>query len=208
MKNSKLSKLIKISLLGVIGFIIMLIEFPIPIFPSFLKIDFSDLTAVVGGFAMGPVAGIAIELIKNLLALSKTGTAGVGEIANFLIGSSMVLTSSLVYKYNKTKINAVIGLILGIVAMSVMGCLLNYFVLLPMYETALHFPIKAVVAATHVVNPYVTDLKSFIMFAIVPFNVIKGAVISVITMAVYKKISPVVHKEIEENVSAYNKVAK
>lgn len=208
MKNSKLSNLIKIALLGVIGFVIMLIEFPLPIFPNFLKIDFSDLVAVIGGFAMGPVAGIAIELIKNLLALSKTTTAGVGEIANFLIGSSMVLTSSLIYKHKKTKINAVIGLILGIVAMSAAGCLLNYFVLLPMYETVLHFPIKAVVGATHVVNPYVTDLKSFIIFAIVPFNVIKGAVISVVTMAVYKKISPVVHKEIEESISAYNRTAK
>lgn len=208
MKNSKLSNLIKIALLGVIGFVIMLIEFPLPIFPSFLKIDFSDLAAVVGGFAMGPVAGVAIELVKNLLALSKTGTAGVGEIANFLIGSSMVLTSSLIYKHKKTKINAVVGLLLGIVAMSIAGCLLNYFVLLPMYETAFKFPIKAVVAATHAVNPYVNDLRSFILFAIVPFNVIKGAVISVVTMAVYKKISPVVHKEIEENVSAYNRVAK
>ncbi|MFL0250464.1 ECF transporter S component [Clostridium neuense] len=208
MKNSKLSKLIKISLLGVIGFVIMLIEFPLPIFPNFLKIDFSDLTAVIGGFAMGPIAGIGIELIKNLLALSKTGTAGVGEAANFLIGSSMVLISSLIYKHKKTKMNAVIGLALGTIAMSVAGCLLNYFVLLPMYETALHFPIKAVVAATHVVNPYVTDLKSFILFAIVPFNIIKGAVISVVTMAVYKKISPVVHKEIEENAVVYNKVVK
>lgn len=208
MKNSKLSKLIKISLLGVIGFVIMLIEFPLPVFPNFLKIDFSDLTAVIGGFAMGPIAGIGIELIKNLLALSKTGTAGVGEAANFLIGSSMVLISSLIYKHKKTKMNAVIGLALGTIAMSVAGCLLNYFVLLPMYETALHFPIKAVVAATHVVNPYVTDLKSFILFAIVPFNVIKGAVISVVTMAVYKKISPVVHKEIEENAVVYNKVVK
>lgn len=208
MKNSKLSKLIKISLLGVIGFVIMLIEFPLPIFPNFLKIDFSDLTAVIGGFAMGPIAGIGIELIKNLLALSKTGTAGVGEAANFLIGSSMVLISSLIYKHKKTKMNAVIGLALGTIAMSMAGCLLNYFVLLPMYETALHFPIKAVVAATHVVNPYVTDLKSFILFAIVPFNVIKGAVISVVTMAVYKKISPVVHKEIEENAVVYNKVVK
>ncbi|WP_234122292.1 ECF transporter S component [Clostridium hydrogenum] len=199
MKNFKLSDLIKIALLGVIAFLLMFVAVPIPIFPSFLKLDVSDLPALVGAFSLGPVAGVLIELVKNLLQVPRTATAGVGELANFLIGASLVFTAGAMYKHKKTRGNAVLSLITGTVIMAVVGSLLNYFVLLPLYETALHFPIKAIVAMGHAINPSINGINSFVALAIFPFNILKGVIISCITMAVYKKISPVLHKEIENN---------
>ncbi len=111
MKSSKLNKLVKISVLGTIGFLLMFIEIPIPIFPEFLKIDISDIPALVGGFALGPVAGILIEFMKNILhGIFKGSTVFVGEIANFLVGSVLVGISAYIYKRDKTKKGANSGI--------------------------------------------------------------------------------------------------
>ncbi|URZ03784.1 ECF transporter S component [Clostridium felsineum] len=198
MKNSKLSTLIKISLLSVIGFILMFIELPIPIFPSFLKIDISDLPALLGAFAMGPIAGIIIELVKNVLHLLRTQTAGTGELANFIVGSMLVLVSGAMYKHKKTKTNAVISLSAGVIVMSVVASVLNYFIFLPLYETLLHFPIKEIVKTGHAINSSINDLNSFVVYSILPFNLIKGVVISVLTMVMYKRVSPMLHRETEK----------
>lgn len=196
MENSKLNKLIKISLLSVIGFLFMFLEFALPIFPSFLKIDIGDLPALIGTFAFGPVAGVTIELLKNILhALFYGKTMFVGELSNFLVGSVLVSVSGLVYSKNKTKVYALISLIAGTLAMSAAAAVLNYYVFLPLYETVLHFPINAIVELGAKINPKITDLNSFIVWAIVPFNVVKGIFISAITLVVYKSVSPVLHKE-------------
>ncbi len=122
MKNSKLNKLVKISVLGTIGFLLMFIEIPIPIFPEFLKIDISDIPALVGGFALGPVAGILIEFMKNILhGIFKGSTVFVGEIANFLVGSVLVGISAYIYKKDKTKKGAIVGLTIGTICMSIVA---------------------------------------------------------------------------------------
>lgn len=183
MKDKKLVTSIKISLLGVMAFLIMFIEFPIPLFPAFLKLDLSDLPALIGAFAMGPVSGVVIELIKNILhGIFRGDSAFIGEFANFAVGSIMVYIAGYMYKRKKTRKSAIISLITGTLIMSVSAGVLNMFVLLPLYEKILGFPMPA-------------NLNQYIVFTIVPFNIVKGAVVSVITLAIYKKVSPVLHKE-------------
>ncbi|EDU37964.1 ECF transporter S component [Clostridium sporogenes] len=196
MKNSKLNKLVKISVLATIGFLLMFIEIPIPIFPDFLQIDISDIPALVGGFALGPVAGILIEFMKNILhSIFKGSTVFVGEFANFLVGSVLVGVSSYIYKRDKTKKGALVGLAIGTICMSLVAGLFNYYVLLPLYEKALNFPIKAIVAIGNKLNPKIVDLKSFIFWSIIPFNLLKGAIVSLITSVIYKSVSPILHEE-------------
>ncbi|MCR1935144.1 ECF transporter S component [Clostridium tepidum] len=195
MRNNKLNKLVKISVLGTIGFLLMFIEIPIPIFPEFLKIDISDIPALVGGFALGPVAGILIEFMKNILhGIFKGGTVFVGEFANFLVGSVLVGVSSYIYKRHKTKKEALLGLVIGTICMSVIAGLFNYYVLLPLYEKALNFPIEAIVAIGNKLNPKIVDLKSFVYWSIIPFNLLKGVAVSIITVLIYKSVSPILHE--------------
>lgn len=201
MKNSKISNLIKISLLGVIAFILMFVEVAIPVFPSFLRMDISDLPALLGAFALGPVAGVIIELIKNILHLLRTQTAGIGELSNFLGGAIFVFVSGAMYKHKKTKKNAVVSLLSGIILMSVLESALNYFVFLPLYETLLHFPIKEIVKMGHALNPSINSLNSFVVYSILPFNILKGVLVSVLTMGVYKSLSPILHREAENVVN-------
>ncbi|WP_409069139.1 ECF transporter S component [Clostridium sp. FAM 1755] len=195
MRNNKLNKLVKISVLSTIGFLLMFIEIPIPIFPEFLKIDISDIPALVGGFALGPIAGILIELMKNILhGIFKGSTVFVGEFANFLVGSVLVGVSSYIYKRDKTKKGALVGLVIGTICMSVVAGLFNYYVLLPLYEKALNFPIEAIVAIGNKLNPKIVDLKSFVYWSIIPFNLLKGVVVSLITTVIYKSVSPILHE--------------
>lgn len=196
MKNEKLNRLVKVSLLGVIGFILMFIEVATPLFPSFLKIDISDLPALVGAFALGPVAGISIEFLKNLLhGLFVGGTAFIGELANFAVGSILVVVAGYIYNKNKSRRTAIFGLAVGTVAMSLVASVLNYFILLPLYETVLHFPISAIVAMGNKINPNIKDLNSFVVLAIMPFNLIKGIILSCLTFVMYKSVSPILHEE-------------
>ena len=196
MRNEKLIKMIKITLLAVMAFLLMYIEVPLPIFPTFLTLDISDLPALLGAFALGPIAGVIIELIKNILhGLLASKTAFIGELANFLVGSVLVLVSGYIYKVRKSKGGAVVGLLVGTIVMSVFASILNYFVILPLYETVLAFPITAVVAMGSKLNHNITNLNSFIIWMIIPFNLLKGVIISVMTLALYKSVSPILHKE-------------
>lgn len=208
MKNKKLNVMVKVSILSVVAFLLMYFEIPLPIFPNFLQLDISDLPALIGAFALGPVQGILIELLKNILhGIFKGGTAFIGEFANFAVGSVMVYTAGIIYQKNRTKKTAIAGLILGSIFMSVVAGLLNLFILLPLYERILNFPIKAVVGLGTKINPKITDLNSFILWAIIPFNLLKGVIVSSLTMAVYKSVSPVIHREtIESKETAQNKI--
>lgn len=196
MRDEKLIKLIKISLLSVMAFLLMYIELPLPIFPEFLKIDISDLPALLGAFALGPIAGVIIELFKNILhGLLASKTAFIGELANFLVGSCLVFVSGYIYKARRTKCGAIGGLVIGVICMSIFASFLNYFVILPLYETVLGFPISAVVGMGSKINHNIKDLNSFVIWMIIPFNLFKGVVVSVMTLALYKSVSPILHKE-------------
>ena len=196
MRDEKLVKLIKISLLSVMAFLLMYIEIPIPIFPEFLKIDISDLPALLGAFALGPIAGVIIELFKNILHGMLAGkTAFVGELANFLVGGCLVFVSGYIYKAKKSKGGAVIALLIGTMAMSIFAGILNYFVILPLYESVLGFPVDVVVGMGTKINHNIKDLNTFIIFSIIPFNILKGIVVSAVTLGIYKRVSPLLHKE-------------
>ena len=183
----------KIGMLSAIAVILMLFEIPLWFAPGFYKIDLSEVPVLIGTFAMGPLAGIFIEIIKILLnfLINGTVTAGIGELANLLIGCAIIIPSGLVYKKIRTRKGALIGMAAGTVAMTVVGCLLNAYVLLPIYAKAFQMPIEALVGMGTAVNPAITSLSTFVLLAVAPFNLLKGIIVSAVTLLLYKKISPV-----------------
>lgn len=197
MKQTNLNKTIKISLLSAIAFVLMFFEIPLPIFPSFLQIDLSDLPALLGTFALGPVSGVLIELFKNVLHIvfKGTQTGFVGEFANFMVGSIFVVTAGIIYKMRKSKKTAILGLIAGTVVMSLSASVLNYTVLLPLYAKIFKAPIEAFVAMGMAINSNIKTVKDLVLLSILPFNLLKGIVVSAVTIPVYKSISPILHRE-------------
>ncbi|WP_243109421.1 ECF transporter S component [Anaerophilus nitritogenes] len=181
--------LVKISILSVLAYLIMFFEMPILFFPGFLKIDASDLPALLGSFALGPAAGIMIQLLKNLLHLMNTTTGGVGELANFLIGIAMIIPAGIVYRKNKTKMGAMIGLILGTICMSIIGGVTNYYILLPFYGKVM--PLDQIIAFSASANGAIKDVDTLVFYGIIPFNIVKGMLLSILTISLYKKLSPI-----------------
>lgn len=198
MKKAKISThyISKIGILSAIAVVVMLFEIPLPFAPPFYKIDLSEVVVLLGSFSMGPLAGAVIEGIKILLNLliNGTDTAGVGEIANFLIGLSFVLPAAILYHRKKSFKTAIVGMLLGTVVMTVFGSAMNYFVLLPVYSKFYGLPLEALVGMGSAVNGAVTDLKTLVIFATAPFNLLKGVLSSAIVLLTYKKLSPILHK--------------
>lgn len=194
-KSKKLNtKMIaQIGMLAAIAVVLMLFEIPLPFAPSFYEIDFSEVPVLIGAFTMGPLAGGIIELVKIILNLCINGTvtAGVGEFANFVIGCALVLPAAIIYKRKKTKKGAMIGLVTGTLFMTFAGCFINAYIMLPTYAKAFGMPIDALVEMGSAVNASITDLFTFVMFAVVPFNLLKGVLVSIIVLLIYKKISPI-----------------
>lgn len=188
--------MVKVSVLSVIAFLIMFLEAPLWFTPPFLKVDLSDLPALIGAFALGPIAGVLIELVKNILhiALKGTSTAGVGELANFIIGVALVYPAAFIYHRNKSFKSAVKGLVVGILVMTIVASVANYVFLIPFYAKLFGANIEAYVSMGAEVNSLVSDFKTFILFAIVPFNLLKGIVVSICTMLLYKRLSGILHK--------------
>ena len=182
--------LVEIGMLSALAFVLMLFSFPLPFAPSFYKLDFSELPVVIGAFAIHPFAGVMIELIKMLLNLLIDGsaTAGVGEIANFFIGCCFILPASVIYHRKKSKRNAIFGLCTGTILMTIVGCFLNAYVLLPAYSVAFHMEIEKLIAMGAAVNPSIDNLFTFVLLAVAPFNLLKGALVSIITILIYKRI--------------------
>ena len=185
--------IVQAGMLGAIAVVLMLFEIPLPFAPSFYEIDFSEVPVMIGTFDIGPVAGAAIELVKILLnfIINGTTTAGVGEVANFLIGCALVVPAGIIYRRKRTRTGAIIGMAVGTVFMTLIGCLLNAYVLLPVYATAFQMPIDALVAMGTAVNGSIDSLFTFVAFAVAPFNLLKGVLVSLIVFLIYKKISPV-----------------
>lgn len=175
MYNKNLNKLIKISLLSAISVILMFIEIPIvPLFP-WLKMDISELPVLMGAFAFGPITGVVIEGMKILLffILRGSSTGGVGEIANFLVGVSLMVPASMIYLRNKSKKTAIIGMIVGTIIMEFVAIVSNIYFLLPAYGMAMSSE----------------KLLQYVTVGLIPFNAIKSIIVCTITYLVYKKIS-------------------
>ena len=191
--KNKIRVMVQTGMLAAIAVVLMLFEIPLPFAPSFYEIDFSEVPVLIGCFTMGPLAGAAIEFLKIMLnfAINGTVTAGVGEIANFLIGCAMVIPAGIIYKKVRTRKGAIIGMITGTLIMTFAGCFLNAFVLLPAYGKAFGMPIDALVGMGTAVNAHITSMTTFVVFAVAPFNLLKGVLVSIIVFVIYKKISPI-----------------
>ncbi len=186
-KRFETGKMTKIAMLSAVAYGLMFLELAIPIFPGFLKLDISDVPAVIAGFAMGPMAAVTVELIKNLLHATMTTTGGVGELANFVIGVAMVAPASWIYMRNKTKKGALIGMVVGTLSMAIVGALANLLVLLPFY--AQFMPLEEIVAWSAQANNAIVDIKTLVLFGITPFNIFKGVVVFGVTYPIYKRLS-------------------
>ena len=196
MKNTATSKIAKVAILGAIAFVVMLAEFPLPFFPPFYKLDFSEAVVLIGGFALGPVSAAAIEALKIILNVIFTGTmtAYVGEFANFLIGMAFVLPAVIIYHRNKTRSNAIRGLIVGSITLIIAGALLNALVLLPAYSYFYHMPMEVLIGMGSELIPMIHDRFTFVLFATASFNLIKAVLTSILTVLLYKRISPILHR--------------
>lgn len=191
--RTDIRRIVQIGMLSGIAVVLMLFEVPLPLAPSFYEIDFSEVPVMIGCFVMGPLAGAVIELIKILLNLVVNGTitAGVGEAANFVIGCALCVPAGLIYKKNHTRTGALIGMAVGTLVMTVLGCFINAFILLPAYGAAFGMPIDALVEMGTAVNAHITSLPTFVIFAVAPFNLLKGILVSLIVFLIYKKIRPI-----------------
>lgn len=195
-QRSSVKALTKIAVLSAIATLLMLVDIPLWFAPNFYQLDFSEVPVLIGAFALGPIAGITIEFMKILLnfVLNGTDTGGIGELANFIVGCSFIVPAGLIYRNKKSVKNALIGMIVGTVILATVGSLLNYFVLLPVYATIYGAPIDAFVGMGNALNKNIVDLKTLVLYAVVPFNLLKGIAVAAITLLVYKRISPILHK--------------
>lgn len=185
--------MVKISVLGVISMVLMFFDLSVWFAPPFLKLDIADLPSLIAAFAMGPMAGVITQFIKNILHILIQGssTGGVGEISNFLVGSVFAYSAGFLYYRKKTFKRALLGLFVGVVLMTIFASLSNYFFIFPLYSKIL--PLDGIIELASKLNRFVVDYKSLILYAVVPFNILKGTVVSIITLIIYKKVSPILH---------------
>ena len=179
-----------IAILGAIAGLLMLVEIPLTfVAPNFYKLDVSEVPVMIGTFALGSWAGILIELVKLLVkfVIKGSSTGGVGELANFLIGCAMVIPAGIIYQLKKTKKRAMIGMGAGTVTMAAAGLVMNALVLLPFYAKLM--PLEQIIAAGAKIFPQVDSVWSFALWCVAPFNLIKGVIIFVLTMLLYKRVS-------------------
>lgn len=185
----------RVAVLTAIASVMMLFEIPLWFAPGFYKLDLSELVILMGGFALGPGAAILIEFLKNLIniLLNGTTTAYIGEFANFITGCAFVVPAALIYKYHKNKKGAIISMITGSLSLALIGSLLNYFVLIPAFSRFYNLPIENIIGMGAAVNPLVSDLKTLVIFAVAPFNLVKGLICSVFSLILYKHVSKILH---------------
>ena len=188
-KRISVRKLTGTAMLSAIAYVLMFLDFSVPFMPSFIKMDLSELPALIGAFAYGPVAGVVICLIRNVIHLMITTTGGVGELSNFLLGASFVLVSGGVYRFKKSRKGALIGSVLGAFVMGIFSIIFNYFLVYPIYYNFM--PQDAILAAYQLIFSGVKNILQCLIVFNAPFTFIKGMISVVITFIIYKGISPI-----------------
>ena len=191
--TSKVRVLTGTAMLGAVAAVLMYLEFPIPIMPAFVKLDVSELPALIASFAYGPVSGILVGLIKNVIKLPSTSTAAVGELFNFVMVALFVGVAGLIYKRNKTRKGAIVGALLGALVMAVVSVPYNYFIVYPAYVVMYHLPLDAIIGMYQAINPNVNGLLACLLVFNLPFTFVKGALDAVLCFLVYKPLSPILH---------------
>lgn len=180
-----------VGMLAAVATILMLFEIPVGFAPEFYKLDLSELPALIAGFAYGPVAGIMVEFVKIILKtlIKGTSTAFVGELANFVIGCGLILPASVIYRFKKTKKNALIACIVGTLVITIIGPLFNAVYLLPAFSKLYGMPMDAIIGMGTAVNPAINSVEALVIFSVLPLNLLKGAIDCALTMAIYKPLS-------------------
>lgn len=186
----------KISILGALSAIIMLFPLPLPFAPGFLEMDLAEIPSLIGSFAMGPLAGVLVVFVKIILNLLMDGTttAFVGELSNMVVNGVLVFVAGWYYKRHRTFKGAGISMVLAVLSMTAVATLSNYFVMFPLYSKFYGLPLDQIIKMGAAVNPLVSDYNTMMLFTIVPFNLVKGIVTSIITTILYPHISPLLKK--------------
>lgn len=191
--NEKIRKMTFTAMLGAVATVLMFVDFSVPFMPGFIKMDISELPALIAGFAYGPLSGVCVCLIKNLINLLRTTTSGVGELCNFMLGVAFILPSSIIYKKMKTRKGAVIGSVIGAVLMAVLSLPINYFITYPFYSNFM--PIDVIISMYQEIIPSVDGLLACLIIFNVPFTLMKGVIDAIICFLIYKPLSPILHKK-------------
>ena len=178
------------AMLSAIAFVLMFLDTAVPIMPSFIKLDLSELPALIATFALGPVCGVIVCLLKNLLHLLITTTGGVGELSNFILGAAFVLPAGLIYQHKKTKKNAIIGAIVGALAMAIISFPSNLFIVYPVYYNFM--PKDVIIAAYQALVPFanIDSIAKCLLLFNVPFTFVKGLISAIITILIYQPLRP------------------
>lgn len=200
-QKQKTHRLAVAAMLTAVAFVLQFIEFSLPaLIPSFIKMDISDLPALLGTFSLGPAYGVAIQLVKNIIHLPFGTSAGVGELSNFIHGAVFVFVAGLVYKHNKSRRSALIGSVAGALAMSLVCVPLNYFLVYPAYVVLYSLPLEAIIGMYQELAPAVATtptgnaLFNALLLFNVPFTFGKGILNVVLCFLIYKPLSPLLHK--------------
>lgn len=188
--RTNVRKLAMTGMLAAVGVVLMFLSFNVPLMPSFIKLDLSELPALIAAYSIGPVSGVIVCLIKNLVNVMFTTTGGVGELSNFLLGVMFVLPAGLIYKRKKTRTRALVGSLIGAALMAILSVVTNYFVIYPIYTAFM--PMEAIIGMYQAINPAVHTLLDALLMFNMPFTFIKGLLSVVITFLIYKKISPLI----------------
>ncbi len=191
---SRTHKLVVTAMLGAVAFVLQLLEFPIPfLIPSFVQMDFSELPALLATFSIGPVSGVSVCLIKNVVkVIFKTTTGGVGELCNFLIGAGLVVPAGLIYRKMKSRKGALIGALAGALCMGVLSIPINYFISYPIYTAFM--PLDVIIGMYQELIPSVNGLLSCLVIFNMPFTMLKGLLVTALCVLVYNPLSPLLHK--------------
>lgn len=195
-QRNQIRNLTVAAMLSAVAFVLMFLDFSLPMFiPSFVKMDFSDLPALLGSFALGPVYGIVISLVKNLLHLiiPGTSTAGVGEVCNFLLGAIFAYVAGFIYQRNKTRKTAILGAVAGAVTMAILSVPVNYFITYPAYVKFYNLPLEAILGMYQALLPAADSLIKCLIIFNMPFTLVKGLLDAVLCMLIYKSLSPILH---------------
>ena len=188
------------ALLAAVAAVLQFVEFSIPLMPAFVKLDVSDLPALLGTFSLGPVYGVAIQLVKNLLHLPFGSSAGVGELSNFILGAIFVFAAGMIYKRSKSRKSALIGSLVGAAAMALVSLATNYFIVYPAYVVLYGLPLEGIIGmyeailgtVAHV--PTGNALFNCLLVFNVPFTLCKGLLDVALCFLIYKPLSPLLHK--------------
>lgn len=189
--QSRIRKLVMTALLSALATVLMFVSFSVPFVPSFIKLDLSELPALIAAFSMGPLSGVAVCLVKNLVNLLFTYSMGVGELCNFLLGVAFVLPAGLIYKKRNDRKGALIGALTGALTMGVISIFINYYLVYPVYAKLL-MPMDVILGMYQAINPKVSNLWQALCFFNAPFTFVKGLISVAITFLIYKRISPLI----------------